>query len=189
MPLLQFVGLCSVPFTRWIGLDLICPSHTRNIDSMWLGVVHILNYEVVNFQCRHDKIRIFSDEWCWESLWSGSLPIKVAHAIVLLQIYSNGPVPWQPGKRRLWKEVNSLFMAVCFLHLRRMTNQGQGLYVNDLKNLSFFENPFIPILGSWWSQWGVVAACHCPAWWSDGHTTLMGDRHKVKTALWLVGSV
>jgi hypothetical protein len=29
-----------------------------------------------------------------------------------------------------------------------MTNQGQGLYVNDLKNLSIFENPFIPILGS-----------------------------------------
>lgn len=110
---------------------------------------------------------VYFHEWCWESLWSGSLAIKVAHAIVLLQIYSNGPVPWQPGKRRLWKEVNSLFMAVCFLHLRRMTNRGQGLYVNDLKNLSIFENPFIPILGSWWSQSGVVAGCHCPAWWSE----------------------
>lgn len=129
-------------------MDLICPSHSRNIDLMWLGGVHILVVRLSNFSVDMTGYVQFSYDQCQAIIMKWQSGHQGAHAIVLLQIYSNGPVPWQPGKRRLWKEVNSLFMAVYFLHLQRMTNRGQGLYVNDLKNLSIFENPFIPILGS-----------------------------------------
>lgn len=153
-----------------------------------LQFLNILNYEVVKFQCGHDKICIFS----WVML---GIIMKWQSGHQGCSCYCSSADIFQ------WPSTMAAWQATL------MERGKQSFHGCMFSSPPANDKPRARIICEWpqepehlWKSlythpWELMKSVGSGGWmplscmmeW--GHTTLMGDRHKVKTALWLVGSV
>jgi hypothetical protein len=85
----------------------------------------------------------------------------------------------------LWNSVSAILHIICSWVLANITSESSHCFQKGNRNSghrlcmmvcpSFWEDYYMLIyttVGSWWTQWVVMAACHCRSWWRWRSLTL-----------------
>ncbi len=137
-------------------------------DVYWSALAFMSDYVV----CRllDDKIRLVKS---WMFLLSESLCAWILLLWILSDV-TQGSILFGAGFCLVifgWAVVGMIIEAygfillfryvICLHHICKFLN----LTLTTVANVTLVSLFVTPTIGSWWSQWGVIVACHFYSWW------------------------